>query len=73
MSLLASQLYKACQNGHESNAQFLLNSGADVNLCEKEGASPLYKACQNVHESNAQFLLNSGAGINLCQKEGLID
>ena len=66
----ASPLYTACQNGHESTAQLLLKSGANVNSCNHNGASPLLAACQNGHKNTAQLLLNSGADVNLCQKEG---
>ncbi|XP_062579236.1 uncharacterized protein LOC134241175 [Saccostrea cucullata] len=67
----STPLYIACQNGHESTLQLLLNNGADINLCKNDGASPLYIACQNGHDSTVQPLLNKGADINLCEKNGV--
>ena len=64
-------LYLACQRGHESIVQLLLNKGADVNLCNDKGLSPLYVACQTGHESIVQILLNSGADKNVCNENGL--
>nr|XP_034328415.1 uncharacterized protein LOC117689960 [Crassostrea gigas] len=49
---------------------YLLSNGADVNLCDEDGASPLYKACQNEHDSIVQLLLSNGADINLCDEDG---
>ena len=54
----------------DKTVKLLIQKGADVNLCKKNGASPLYIACQNGHESTAQLLLNNGAEVNLCDKEG---
>ncbi|XP_078312031.1 uncharacterized protein LOC111136086 [Crassostrea virginica] len=48
----------------------LLQKGANVNLCNKVGASPLYMACQNGHESTAKLLLINKAEVNLCKTNG---
>lgn len=66
----ATPLFIACQNGHESTLQLLLNNGADSNLCLEDGTSPLYIACQNGHDITVQFLLNNGADVNLCLEDG---
>ncbi|XP_065938638.1 uncharacterized protein [Magallana gigas] len=50
--------------------QLLLRNGADINLCNKRGASPLYIGCQNGHDSTVQLLLKNGADINLCDEDG---
>ncbi|XP_062579112.1 serine/threonine-protein phosphatase 6 regulatory ankyrin repeat subunit B-like [Saccostrea cucullata] len=65
MDMIARPLYVACHNGHESTVQLLLNNGADINLCDNEGASPLYIACFKGHDRTVQLLLNNGADINL--------
>ena len=36
-----SSLYVASLKGHESTVKFLLDNGADVNLCTEDGTSPL--------------------------------
>ncbi|XP_052703310.1 serine/threonine-protein phosphatase 6 regulatory ankyrin repeat subunit A-like isoform X3 [Crassostrea angulata] len=50
--------------------QLLLNHGADINLCMKDGTSPLFVACENGDNSIVQLLLRNRAAINLCQING---
>lgn len=66
----ASPLLIACQEGHDSIVELLLNKGADINLCTITDASPLFIACQNGHNSIVQLLLNRGAEINKRRKDG---
>ena len=54
----ASPLYIACQNGHDSTVQLLLNNGAET------GISPLHVACLIIHEGIAMLLLQTGADVN---------
>jgi ankyrin repeat protein len=46
----------------------LLSSGADINLCDKQGQSPLFLASMAGHCDVVKCLLSSGADINLCDK-----
>uniref|UniRef100_A0A8C8MF37 E3 ubiquitin-protein ligase HACE1 n=1 Tax=Oncorhynchus tshawytscha TaxID=74940 RepID=A0A8C8MF37_ONCTS len=46
-------LHVACQNGHKTTVQCLLDSGADINRPNCSGATPLYFACR----STVQVLL----------------
>uniref|UniRef100_M3YDJ6 Uncharacterized protein n=2 Tax=Amniota TaxID=32524 RepID=M3YDJ6_MUSPF len=39
-------LHVACQNGHKTTVQCLLDSGADINRPNVSGATPLYFACR---------------------------
>ncbi|XP_062567640.1 ankyrin repeat domain-containing protein 17-like [Saccostrea cucullata] len=48
----------------------LLNNGADINLCNKNGSSPLLGACEFGNDSTVQLLLNKGSDINLSNKNG---
>ncbi|XP_062617154.1 E3 ubiquitin-protein ligase HACE1-like, partial [Saccostrea cucullata] len=48
----------------------LLNNGADINLCNKNGSSPLHGACEFGNDSSVQLLLNNGSDINLSNKNG---
>nr|XP_034330634.1 uncharacterized protein LOC105344498 isoform X7 [Crassostrea gigas] len=54
----------------DKTVQLLLSNGADINLCNKNGATPLYIACQNGHNSTVQLLLSNGADLNLCDEDG---
>nr|XP_034319162.1 ankyrin repeat and KH domain-containing protein mask-like [Crassostrea gigas] len=65
-----SPLFIASEQGHDSIVQLLLENGADINLCTKDGVSPLYIACQNGYESTVQLLLKYGADIDLCPNNG---
>nr|XP_022286571.1 uncharacterized protein LOC111099549 isoform X2 [Crassostrea virginica] len=65
-----NHLFKASEKGHASIARLLLNNGADVNLCNKDGYSPLFKGSANGHDSIVQLLLNNGADVNLCNEDG---
>ena len=44
---------EACSNGHESTAKLLLDTGADINLCNKDGWTPLIEASLNDYLSMA--------------------
>lgn len=46
---------------HESIVELLIRSGADVNLCDKNGKSPLFKAYEKGHNNTVKFLLTNGA------------
>lgn len=52
----------------DETVQFLLNNGADINLCNKNGYSPLYLACFDGHHSTVEILLKNRANINSCSK-----
>jgi ankyrin repeat protein len=50
--------------GHSDVVKCLLSSGADINLCDKQGNSPLLEASCEGHCDIVKCLLSSGADIN---------
>lgn len=66
----ASPLYIACQYGHNSTVQLLLNNGADINLCNIYGLTHLCIARQKGHDNNVQLLLKNIADTTLCLNDG---
>lgn len=48
----------------------LLQNGANINACQRDGESPLYKACENGHDGIVKLLLSHGANANLCKENG---
>ena len=61
-------LHLACQNGHASVAELLLNRDADVNSKNKYVMTPLHLACQYGHVRVAELLLNRNAVVNSIDK-----
>ena len=61
-----SPLFIACQEGHDSIVQHLLNNGADVDLCIMKGDNPLRIARQKGYESIEQILLKNVANEKTC-------
>ncbi|XP_065935402.1 uncharacterized protein [Magallana gigas] len=51
--------------------EILLENGADINLCNENGASPLIQACYTRNKSTIQLLLSKGAAVNSCLKNGV--
>lgn len=64
-------LYKACEQGQESQAALLLRGDADVNFCEHNGLNPLLIACQKNHYKIVELLLCKKADINVLNNDGL--
>ena len=60
----ASPLCIACQKGHDSTVQLLLNNGAVVNLCIMKGDNPHRIARQKGYESIEQILPDSRSNEN---------
>jgi ankyrin repeat protein len=52
--------------GHCDVVKCLLSSGADINLCDKQGKSPLFIASKEGKCDVVKCLLSSGAYINWC-------
>lgn len=50
--------------------KLLLNKGAKINSCTKDGISSLYIACQNGHYKTVQLLLHEKADVNSCNENG---
>ena len=61
-----SALYCACDNGHATVAQYLLDNGASVNL----GATPLIAAVSNSHYDCVKLLLQHSAPVNCTSTNG---
>lgn len=68
---LKSDLFAACDNGHHTAIQDLLNKGADVNTFSREDYTPLLIACSRGHTNTVQLLLKNNADINLCNRDGI--
>jgi ankyrin repeat protein len=65
-------LFVASQQGHCDVVKCLLSSGADINVCDKDGQSPLFIASHQGHCDVVKCLLSSGAVINLSSSRTLI-
>lgn len=49
----------------------MLDNGAIIDLCRKDGLSPLAVACANGNDSILQILLRKGANINIRNTTGM--
>ena len=61
---LETAFVRACEHGHISTLQLLIDHGADVNHI-RYGTTPLTTACTYGQYSTAQFLLEQGAVVNV--------
>jgi hypothetical protein len=65
-----SPLYRTVICGHYEAANFLLEQGADPNICNNLGETPLHQASDNSQYEMADLLLSFKANPNFQQKEG---
>jgi ankyrin repeat protein len=65
-----SPLYLACQEGHLQVVCTLLETGADVNLCNKDGITPLSIACYEGHLGVVCKLVDYKADVNKTNHDG---
>lgn len=65
-----SPLHIACSKGHYDTVRQLINKGAVINACDKDGESSLYLACEYGHVNVVELLLSDGADVNLCDHDG---
>ena len=68
---LETAFVRACEHGHISTLQLLIDHGADINYL-RYGTTPLTTACTYGQYSTAQFLLEHGAAVNLPNKSPLL-
>ena len=57
-------LMYAAETGMENCLKFLVNSGADVNMCNDEGDTAIIAASKGGNIKVIKFLLESGADVN---------
>ena len=55
----------ACENGHTTIVQNLLQNKANINAQDQNGWTPLYFACYYGKTENVHVLLNSNADPNI--------
>lgn len=67
---ILSPLHIACVRGHHDTVCHLINKGADINACEKDGKSSLYLACEYGNVNVVELLLGGDADVNLCDNDG---
>lgn len=60
----------ASENGHASLLEFLLESNADVNLCNWDRSTPLHLACRRGNKDCVLILLDSQASVNQSNRNG---
>jgi ankyrin repeat protein len=58
-------LFTASSNGHADVVSFLIERGANVDLCGMDGMTPLFAAVQEGHSNVVEELLAHGANANL--------
>ena len=60
--MLFRSLHLALGPGYLEVARFLIEHGADLNSCDKEGWTPLHTAARNGHLDVVRLLLEHGQG-----------
>jgi ankyrin repeat protein len=65
-----SPLQYACQNGNLNLTQYLLDKGADINLCGQTSWTGLMFACHRNHAHIVELLLNLNADASIFNKNG---
>uniref|UniRef100_A0A8C4ZA80 Ankyrin repeat and SOCS box containing 2a, tandem duplicate 2 n=1 Tax=Gadus morhua TaxID=8049 RepID=A0A8C4ZA80_GADMO len=63
-------LLLAAYRGHVSCVEYLLEHGADPNICNKEREGPLFRACENKSLRMVELLLRCGASVNKTDNQG---
>jgi ankyrin repeat protein len=67
---LISPLQYACKNGNLNLTQYLLDKGADINLCGQTSWTGLMFACHRNHAHIVELLLNLNADASITDKNG---
>lgn len=63
-------LHIASENGHVSLVEFLLENGAEINMCNWNNSTPLHLACNHGHKECVLMLLEGLACINHSNRNG---
>jgi ankyrin repeat protein len=58
-------LMKACWDGEQEIASFLIDNGADVNATDNDGETPIYSAIKRDRPELTQLLIEKGAKVNI--------
>jgi len=58
-------LFKACENGNESQVKYLIEHGADINIRIKDNITPFLKACESGNINLVKYLVKLGANIKI--------
>ncbi len=70
--LLQTPAFLAAQNNHPSVLRFLKESGADVDLWDRDGFTPLAVAAYEGHADVCELLIELGARLDLVGGELLL-
>ena len=63
-------IHVAARNGLDRALQFMIRTGADVNLVTGDGSSPLHLAVKEKHMCTAHLLCENGANVNCFDSRG---
>ena len=67
---VTTSLISAVQNRDSQYVEFLIKTGADVNVCDKNGNTPLLLAIQENDSRSICLLLEAGADVNKYNEDG---
>ena len=54
----------AAQFGHVQDVLSLIEAGADINMCNRNGSTPLHMSAQNGHDGVVKALITANVDIN---------
>uniref|UniRef100_A0A674ERY9 Euchromatic histone-lysine N-methyltransferase 1b n=1 Tax=Salmo trutta TaxID=8032 RepID=A0A674ERY9_SALTR len=54
-------LHVAAEAGHQEICHLLVQSGANLDICDEDQRTPLMEACENNHLETVRYLLSAGA------------
>ena len=62
-NLMETSLYTACIDGYLNIVKLFIESGADVNIKDKNGITLLHLSCYNGHLNIVKLLIENGANV----------
>ena len=68
--LQETPLHLACEHGHLTMVEQLVEQGFDINALNEDRRTPLHKASANGHHTVIEFLLDKYANVSIRDKEG---